>query len=397
MIIRCLVTVALALLLLTPVDRTASAQEADAGGEVTVQRVWVGMEPDFYAGHPSPDGRYVSDIHWDSGDLAVIDLVSGDLERVWIKESGWEETSWAESSVFSPDGRRIAYVWWTVGTEDDPEYNGYSIHTIKLDGGEPEVLVPTGVGEYYLLDEWSADGRYILGKVYGPAGIGALAKEQLVRIRVSDGELEPIWEMRTGDFWRGPDRAAFSPDGGHVAFDILPGPDDHDLYVIATTGGDPRPVLEGQADDRLLGWLPDGSGLLFYSDRNATSGMWFLPLDSALRPGEPRLLKPDVWRAQSLGFSRDAYLYGVVVESRQVYTGAIDVAIGGYLASVGPVQEASQGVSLNGEFSPDGRYLAYATRSPEGTFMKNHAVVVRAVGGDDLRIFAADVQRVPIG
>lgn len=397
MSIRGLVTVALAFLLLPPVDRTASAQEAEAGGEVTVQRVWVGMEPDFYAGHPSPDGRYVSDIHWVSGDLAVIDLVSGNLERVGAKDGGWGETSWAECSVFSPDGRRIAYVWWTVGTEDDPDYNGYSIHTIELDGGEPEVLVPTGVGGYYLLDEWSADGRYILGKVYGRAGAATGAEEQLVRIRVRDGEIETLWHVRTGDFWRGPDKAAFSPDGSHVAFDILPGPDDHDLYVIPTTGGDPRPVLEGQADDRLLGWLPDGSGLLFYSDRNATSAIWFLPLDSESRPGEPRLLKADVWRVQALGFSRDAYLYGVVVESPQVYTGAIDVTNGGYLAPVGPVQEASHGLSLSGEFSPDGRYLAYATRSPDGTFAKNHAIVVRAVGGDDLRVFDAGRQRIPIG
>ena len=86
--IRWLVTVALALLLLPFGDRSASAQEAEAGGEVTVQRVWVGMEPDFYAAHPSPDGRYVSDIHWDSGDLAVIDLVGGNLERVGAKDGG---------------------------------------------------------------------------------------------------------------------------------------------------------------------------------------------------------------------------------------------------------------------------------------------------------------------
>ncbi len=369
----------------------AVAQESGTD-EVSVHRVWVGEEVDFYAAHPSPDGRYVTDIHWMSGDLAVNDLVSGEVVRIGAKDGGWNEMSWAESSVFSPDGGRIAYSWFSRKLGVDA---GYSVRTILMPGGEPETLVPVGEAGYYYLDEWSSDGEYILARMFVSSGADIGSGAVLVRIRVSDGRIERIVDDFSGEgpLDRGPTKASFSPDGQFVVFDSERETGNHDLFVVPAAGGDPVPILEGHANDRLMGWLPDGSAVLFYSDRGATSGIWSLPLDRGLNPGEPRLLKADVWRATPLGFSRDAYYYGVGTESRQVYTGAIDVANGGYRAPVGPVQEVSGWRTHNGEFSPDGHYLAYAVALPG----RRHNVVVRAVGGDEERTFKSNKQRRPIG
>jgi len=383
---------ALLAMVLTALPWPAHAQEADRSSQVDVRRVWVGTEPDFWAGRPSPDGRYVTDIHWDSGDLAVIDLVSGDLRRVGAKTGGWEETSWAEWSVFSPDGSRISYVWWEAPPPDAADdYNGYSIRTIAPDGDSSRSLVPPGVAPYFELYDWSADGRALLAKAY----IGGLPDEdnRLVRIRASDGELEPIPGVSYELLQEIQGRAVFSPDGRYAAFSRRVGPQDRDLYVVGIESGSARAALQGQADDRVMDWHPEG--ILFYSDRGATSGLWILPLSPDLEPGEPRLLQPDVWRAQPLGLARDALYYGVEVESPQAYVGAIDVANGGYLAPMGPVQEASSSRSGDGEFSPDGRYLAYNTRSLGGT--NKRGIVVRAVGGDDVRTFDLDIDHQFLG
>jgi Tol biopolymer transport system component len=355
------------------------AQQATSGDEVTVQRVWVGAQPDFVMAHPSPDGRYVTNGHNESGDLALTDLISGDVMRLGLKNGGYEKT-WAEYSLFSPDGSTIAFVWYTGA--------GYSIKTIPLTGGEPRELVPAGVFGYTVLDDWSAEGDYLLVRMWNPEGEFCLCL-----IGTSDGSITPIpgtSELGEEVFSQ---RNAFSPDGKHVAFDTSVNPDDRDVFIVDVASGRATPVLEGQANDRLLGWFPDGSGLLFQSDRGATSGLWMLPLDSNLTPGEARLLRSDVWRAEPLGFSRDAFYYGVTVGSPQVYTGAIDARHGGYLAPIGPVQEAMDGNSFNAEFSPDGRYVAYARNRGAG----KHDIVVRAVGGDDVRIFESDYQRSPIG
>ena len=358
------------------IGRTALvAQQKTGSAEITVQRVWVGAEPDFYAAHPSPDGRYMSEIDWDTGDLAVIDLVSGELQTVGAKTEGWTTSDWAESSVFSPDGRKMAYVWWDDGLGDDGEPEGYSIRTIALAGGESEELVPVGVADYFLLDDWSADGSWILGRSWKRGD-----RETLVRIQVSDGRVEEILDTPAGDFVN----ASISGDGRLVAFTVDAGADGRDVYAANKTGGSLQLVLGGQADDLLLGWLPDGAGLLFYSDRGATRGIWASSVNEDLRTGEPRLLKADVWRLEPLGFSNDAYFYGVIVENRQVYTGAVDVRNGGFLQPLGPVQEASEGSSTSGVFSPDGQYLAYRT-STAGSYAAAHALVVRAVGGDDFR------------
>jgi len=394
MSIRYLIAFAVAFLLLPTSERSAVAQEGDAGSHVTVQRVWSGIQPDFSISHPSPDGRYVTNMDDDSGDLEFIDLVSGERSRVGVKDGGWQDMSWAQYSVFSPDGDSVAFVWYSappagLGNPEDQNYLGYSIQMIPATGGEPRVLVPAGTFHYAVLDDWAADGRYLLARIW-------YADERfcLCRIRTADGTIEPIPgippELNANV---GSQRISLSPDGNYVAFDVPVSAADRDVYVASVGAGNARPLLEGQASDRLMGWLPDGSGLLFYSDRGATRGIWVLPLGSNASAGEPRLLRPDVWRAEPLGFSRDAFYYGVTVESAQVYSGAIDTRSGGYRAPAGAVQEGSDGNSFNGEFSPDGRYIAYA-RNREGG---KYDIIVRAVGGDDVRIFESDYQRSPIG
>ena len=56
----------------------------------------------------------------------------------------------------------------------------------------------------------------------------------------------------------------FSPDGTRIAFS---GNYDGnaDVYVMPAAGGEPRRITHHGANDRLLGWYPDGQSLLFAS------------------------------------------------------------------------------------------------------------------------------------
>ena len=91
------------------------AQEAP----VEVRRMLSGDENlDFQALDASPDGRYVTDILWGTGDLAVRELATGETRRV---TNNGGNGGFPEASVFSPDGARIAYVWTKVPDETGPE------------------------------------------------------------------------------------------------------------------------------------------------------------------------------------------------------------------------------------------------------------------------------------
>jgi len=367
---------------------TALAQQTAADAEVAVQRVWVGEDPAFGLMSPSQDGRYLTQ-GWYRWDLGIIDLVTKERRVYGMKDEDLsEDPGWSYRAFYSPTGNEIAIAWREWRTEGDAGPAGMSVRLVPAAGGEPRVVLPAGSVTWLDLKGWFPDGEHLLVETWGPGGYDEYC---FCRLRVSDGALEPIGDLTTEDV--GAPLYGFSPDGRHLAFDHA-GPDgNRDLYVLDATTADVRPVLEGQAADRFMGWLPDGSGLVFLSDRGASSGIWMLPLGADSSPGEPRLLKADVWGAVPIGMSRDAAFYGVTVGYPQVYTGAIDVENGGYLAPPGSVQPASEPQSGRGEFSPDGRYVAYTVRDGADGFN----IVVRAVGGDDVREFPTALVRNPIG
>ncbi|MCH7857355.1 MAG: hypothetical protein IIB37_11440, partial [Gemmatimonadetes bacterium] len=75
-----------------------------------LRRVWSGTDFNFYFNEPSPDGRYVSEIDYPTGNLAVRDLMTGEL--VLVTNHGADgDRGLAYGSVFSPDGKRLAYHW----------------------------------------------------------------------------------------------------------------------------------------------------------------------------------------------------------------------------------------------------------------------------------------------
>jgi Tol biopolymer transport system component len=342
------------------------------------RRVWAGSEPDFYASSPSPDGRYLTEIDWMTGNLAVLDLLSGELRHVTNKGSWADSITWAESSVFSPDGTQIAYTWFSDNVP------GYEIWIINSDGTNPRVLLPNHEDRaYFLIDDWSSDGRHLLVQSVGLEGI------QLALVSTDDRSFRALKKL--GSEYTS--LAAFSPDDRYVAYThpSREGSKDSDVFVISLADGREFTLLSGPSDDRLMGFTPDGKSILFYSDREVTQGIWRLPIGRDLDAGEPELLRADVWRLLPLGFSRDAYFYGVPIEQPQVHTGAVDLAASRFLRNPTPVQDVSDGTSMAGDWSPDGQYLAYVANDP---LVQSWRLVIRPVTGDDAREIPIDVRSV---
>ena len=64
-----------------------------------------------------------------------------------------------------------------------------------------------------------------------------------------------------------------SPDGQHIAFDLL-----GDIYQIPITGGEATPLLSGHAWEIQPQYSPDGRFLAFTSDRNGADNIWVMDL-----------------------------------------------------------------------------------------------------------------------
>jgi Tol biopolymer transport system component len=66
---------------------------------------------------------------------------------------------------------------------------------------------------------------------------------------------------------------SWSPDGQHVAFQIVDGPG-AGIYVVPWRGGEPRAVVSGQGNDILPRWSKDSGSLYFASNRSGSWQVW---------------------------------------------------------------------------------------------------------------------------
>jgi Tol biopolymer transport system component len=334
-----------------------------------LRRVWSGSTANLYPSSPSPDGRSISEIDWDTGDLAVIDLEAGRMRRVTDKGPWTKSPDFAEFSVFSPDGERIAYTWF------NGKVGGYEIRSIRPDGSDMRVLIPHEEDVTYIAAaDWSSDGRSIL-----VTALRADRTSQIGVVSVSDGSYR---QLKTTD-WRHPSVSAFSPDGRYVAYDLpsdAKDPDQRDIFLLATAGGGGEVALvTGAADDRLLGWLPDGAGILYHSRTPESRTIWALRVENGEPVGKPQLVRPDVWQIHPFGFSRNALFYGVDVERPQIHVASVDLASGLVLTQPAPIGDPSEGRGHDVAWSPDGRSVAYLTE--RGGF-RGARLVIRSVTGE---------------
>ena len=356
--------------------RTRLAALSPAAGAVTsaamtARRVWAGPEVDNDGPFaPSPDGRYLSYTNWETGDLMVRDIATGEKRRLTNKGSWRDSPDYAYRSTFSPDGRLLAYGWCCSG-------NRWELRLISVDGGpegaKPRVIYSNEDVPYLQPTDWSSDGKHILTTVHRKD-----RTNQLVLISAADGSVRVL---KTLD-WRWPS-GRFSPDGRYIAYDFPPKEDspDRDIFVLATDGSRETPLVEHPGNDYVLGWAPDGKRILFASERTGSLGAWVIPVAEGRSQGPPELVKGDIGRVSPLGFTRKgAFYYGLHTGMQDVYIATLDMATGKIVAPPTPASQRFMGANSSAAWSPDGRSLAYLSgRDYSGPLYGPRVICIRSL------------------
>lgn len=304
---------------------------------------------EVYLGAISPDGRFFSYTDWSTGDLAVRDLETGESRRLTQKGT-WEVPEFAQAvQAISPDGRHIAYGWQGMSSCD--------LRMIDLDGSEPRILYRDDEIARILPHDWSGDGQHILATFSRKDGT-----EQMVLVSVADGSARVL---RTFDAASGSGAGnilAFLPDGRFVVYDSRSNPEspDRDIHVLSVDGRRSSPLVEHAANDYVLGWAPDGDWVLFASDREGTLDAWGIQVVDGQPRGLPKLVRSNIPPIEWGMFIRDgSYYYSRVVWVNDVYVTEIDPTTGRARRPHKLVNHV--GFNTSAEWSPDGRYLAYAS------------------------------------
>ena len=356
----------------------AAVAEADSQGIVT-RRLWAGLE-DMPVGSPTPDGRYVTDVDWDStGDVTIRDLHTGEIRQV-TNEASWGAGQWAEGSRVSPDGRWVAYTWHGPDGADEP---GYGVRVVPLEGGQSRVLVRNGGYQYAQPFDWSADGSQVL--------VGLTGTDGAIRIGLVDVASAGL---RTVTSVTGLGSMALSPDGRYVAYDIQREASsfDHTVHIVGADGSGDREVTGPYGNNTVVGWEPSGRYLLYYGDHSGSPSVWALRVTEGRPRGEPVLVRSDLWHLMPLGFTgRGDLVYGVNTGKVDMFSVLTDPETGapiGEPQSVTPHYQA--GTTLYPRWSPDGRYLAYRRTPPAGQGM-GHSLVIRDVESGEFREIGLDL------
>ncbi len=347
--------------------RLAAMGSPGASAGVRTRQVWTGPKVDT-TGTVSPDGRYLSYADWDTGDLALHDLVAGADRRLTNKGTWFDSYEFAEESVISPDGKQVAYSWFNKADR-------YDLRLVSVTGNSPaapRVLYDNEDIQWIGPYGWSPDGKWIAVRI-APKD----RTEQIGLVSVGDGSLRVLKSIASS----GSSRLFFSPDGRHLALDLPSeeNPAKRDVFVLPVEGNrEMIPAVVHPANDEVMGWSPDGSRLLFSSDRTGAVGLWGIPVSNGTPQGSAELIKAEIGAVSSLGLTASGALYfGSRIGGVNVQVASIDFATGQWLSPpVNPIPDYL-GANFLPDWSPDGKFLSYVSR--RGTSVRNQVIVIRSL------------------
>lgn len=327
-----------------------SALGAPAAKTQTARLLWT-TRPSEDPGQsiPSPDGRYLTYIDWATGDLGIRDLSAG-TTRLLTNTGGWVTSGdFPGESVFSPDSRQIAYSWWN-------EKEGLSEIRIVPAAGGASRLIPNGKQpktHYVVLQGWTPNGKHLLG-----IHIQDRNSSEIVMISVSDGSTHVIKKVAT----QAPSSVRLSPDGRFLTYDLVVDAKtgDRDIFVSAADGSGETAISAGPWNESQPQWSPDGSRVVFMSDRTGHFSLWAIPVADGKVSGLAAMVRSDMGKADLIGITRDGTVHYVEhgTSSPNIYTAQLG-ADGKVVKDPQLITDRFINANNGPGLSPDGSYLAY--------------------------------------
>ena len=156
-----------------------------------------------------------------------------------------------------------------------------------------------------------------------------------------------------------------SPDGRTLVFDYL-----GDLFTLPIDGGDATQLTSGMAFDAQPRFSPDGTEVVFTSDRDGGQNIWRLSLDGSdttrVSSGEANRAEAPDWSPDGryILFSRAANPISAVNRTSDPSSldGAVFTSVVLFDVAQGTLRTVEDGAT-RGRFSPDGRFIAYEYRN----------------------------------
>ncbi len=240
---------------------------AASGSWVAVSGQAAAPPPQLSFGEPgiSSDGREIAFVS--GGDIWTVAAAGGDA-RLLVAHDATESRP-----LFSPDGRRLAFVSSRTG--------GGDIYLVTIDTGAiRRVTADDGLEQ---LDSWSRDGRWIY---FSSTSRDIAGMNDIYRVPADGGTPLAV----TADRYTNEFGAAPSPDGTKIAFSARGNGsaqwwrkagshlDQAELWMVNTNGAPVYADLT-KRDGRAMWpmWNGDGKSIFYVTDRSGAENLWARP------------------------------------------------------------------------------------------------------------------------
>jgi Tol biopolymer transport system component len=292
--------------------------------------------------HPaqSPDGKLVAFAAGSSGRLRIHVRHLAGGRTIAVTDGALGDEHWPR---WSPDGARLSF----EGRD--------AIYVVPPLGGPAKPLLsrsdPDGPG--YLA--WSPDGKKM-----------AYARGNTIEVVASKGgaaTVIPTVEQ--------PHSLAWSPEGTRLAFvlgnaafayaanaigNIAPS----SIWIVSGSGGRPQRVTDATSLNTSPVWMPEGSGLLFISDRDGSRDIYRVGLNDSGQPSGRVVRITAGLSLHTIDLSRDGRVltYAGFTEYANIWSLPIPTEGAADLAEARPVtagHQSIEGIAL----SRDGQWLAF--------------------------------------
>ena len=307
------------------------------------------------SGEISPDNKYLCGVDWETSNLAVMELASGEMLRLTSKKHSASDSPDSYEapgdSVWAPDSKQIAYTWYEIHPET------CDLRIIGVDDKKPRILYR---GDYYndwvIPYDWSPDGKYIL------AGFLSVEGWKLGIISIKDSS---IHHLITIQFVESHARyAKFSPDGQYIVYNHPQEKDSgkSDISLLSKDGKQEIPLVHHPADDRLMGCSPDGNWVLFKSDRTGTWDAWIIPVSEGKPQADPQLIRREIGLINPMGISqKGSFYYSTPGFKNDIFYASIDPTTGEINDPAKKYPLSYEGHNTRPDLSSDGKYLVYVS------------------------------------